>query len=201
MGTKLFVGGLPWRTDDAGLTQAFEKFGTVTEARVIYDRETGRSRGFGFVTFSTDDEAEQARAGMDGSEIEGRRVSVRQAEDRRGGGGSRSNGRGPDTFRKGRPPGGPPRDRSDRPPRGPRPPRDDHGSNHRGSGGYSDRSRRSFDNRGGSGGNTAEPAWRSAAPPAPETDDWSEDRPRRRDSWEKKKKAKKKRNRWDDDDW
>ncbi|MBX3251862.1 MAG: RNA-binding protein, partial [Myxococcales bacterium] len=51
MTTKVFVGGLSWGTDDNGLFRAFEKFGAVVEAKVIQDRDTGRSRGFGFVTF------------------------------------------------------------------------------------------------------------------------------------------------------
>jgi len=59
---KLFVGGLSWDTDDAGLRSAFEEFGEVTDAKVITDRDTGRSRGFGFVTFS---DTADAQAAMD----------------------------------------------------------------------------------------------------------------------------------------
>ena len=60
MGKKLFVGGLSWDTSDDGLRTAFEKYGSITEAKVILDRDTGRSRGFGFVSFSEDDAATKA---------------------------------------------------------------------------------------------------------------------------------------------
>nr|CAB3460982.1 unnamed protein product [Digitaria exilis] len=66
MSTKLFVGGLSWGTDDQSLKEAFSAYGEVTEARVITDRDTGRSRGFGFVNFSNSDEAKEAVAKMDG---------------------------------------------------------------------------------------------------------------------------------------
>ena len=62
MSKKLFVGGLSWDTNDSSLIQAFQGFGDVTEAKVISDRETGRSRGFGFVTFSDDSAATAATA-------------------------------------------------------------------------------------------------------------------------------------------
>ncbi|MFK7930482.1 MAG: RNA recognition motif domain-containing protein [Myxococcota bacterium] len=92
MGNKLFVGGLAWATDDHGLRAAFEEYGTVTEAKVISDRDTGRSRGFGFVTFTTDDEAQAAIAARDGSDLDGRSIRVNIAEnkprrDNRDGGG------------------------------------------------------------------------------------------------------------------
>lgn len=88
---KLFVGGLSWGTDDEGLRAAFEEFGPVTEARVIMDRETGRSRGFGFVGFDSDDDANKAQEAMDGAELDGRSIRVNPAEDKpsRGGGGGR----------------------------------------------------------------------------------------------------------------
>ncbi len=60
MSKKLFVGSLSWNTDDAGLKQAFEAFGEVTDAKVIHDRDTGRSRGFGFVTFADSSAADEA---------------------------------------------------------------------------------------------------------------------------------------------
>jgi RNA recognition motif-containing protein len=66
MSTKLFVGGLSWGTDEQTLRQAFSSFGEVTEARIITDRETGRSRGFGFVNFSNSDDAKEAVSQMDG---------------------------------------------------------------------------------------------------------------------------------------
>jgi len=92
MSKKLFVGGLSWGTTDATLRTAFEQFGEVTEARVIMDRETGRSRGFGFVTFSDNEAGTQAVAKMDGANLDGRTVRVNEAQDRErsgGGGGGR----------------------------------------------------------------------------------------------------------------
>ena len=86
MGNKVFVGGLSWNTDDNGLRQAFEKFGAVSEVRVITDRETGRSRGFGFVTFEDSNSANSAISEMDGQELDGRTIRVNEAEDRPRGG-------------------------------------------------------------------------------------------------------------------
>ncbi|MEO1269107.1 MAG: RNA-binding protein [Myxococcota bacterium] len=94
MSKKLFVGGLSWGTDDYGLRQAFETFGEVTEAKVITDRETGRSRGFGFVTFANAADAEQAMGDMDGTTLDGRTIRVNEAHDRRGGGGGGGGGGG-----------------------------------------------------------------------------------------------------------
>ena len=98
MGNNLFVGGLAWATTDDSLRESFESFGTVTEAKVIMDRETGRSRGFGFVTFETDEQAQEAIAGMDGQNLEGRTIRVNVAQPKkggRGGGGGRGGyGRG-----------------------------------------------------------------------------------------------------------
>ena len=88
---KLFVGGLSWGTTDEGLHQAFSRFGEIVEAKVITDRDTGRSRGFGFVTFAADEGAEQAIAEMDGAQLDGRTIKVNEAENqgsRRGGHGS-----------------------------------------------------------------------------------------------------------------
>ncbi|XP_066313192.1 glycine-rich RNA-binding protein 2, mitochondrial-like [Miscanthus floridulus] len=91
MSTKLYVGGLSWGVDDVKLREAFSSFGDVTEARVITDRDTGRSRGFGFVNYTNNDDANAAISGMDGKEIDGRPVRVNIANDRpagnRGGGG------------------------------------------------------------------------------------------------------------------
>ena len=84
MGKKLFVGSLSWNTTDDGLYQAFSAFGDVTEAKVITDRDTGRSRGFGFVTFSDDEAAGKAIAAMNGSELDGRTIRVDEAHDRGG---------------------------------------------------------------------------------------------------------------------
>ena len=99
MGKKLFVGGLPWSVDDEGLKEAFAPFGTVAEAKVINDRETGRSRGFGFVTYSTDAEAAKAIKEMDGFVMGARTINVNEAQERSrsgggGGGGGFSGGGG-----------------------------------------------------------------------------------------------------------
>jgi RNA recognition motif-containing protein len=87
MGNKLFVGSLAWATDSDGLRAAFEKFGEITDAVVILERDTGRSRGFGFVTFAEDSAAQDAIAGMDGQDLDGRNIRVNEAQERRGGGG------------------------------------------------------------------------------------------------------------------
>jgi len=76
MNRKLFVGGLPWATTDEGLMKAFEEFGDIEEANVVCERDTGRSRGFGFVTFSSPEDAQTAQEAMHGQEIEGRQVRV-----------------------------------------------------------------------------------------------------------------------------
>jgi len=89
MAKKLFVGGLDWNTSDQSLAQAFAEFGTVSEAKVIMDRETGRSRGFGFVTFEDNAEAAAAITGMDGQSLDGRTVRVNEAQEKTGGGGGR----------------------------------------------------------------------------------------------------------------
>jgi RNA recognition motif-containing protein len=99
MSKKLFVGGLAWKTSDDGLRQAFERFGEITEAKVITDRETGRSRGFGFITFADDESAQSAITEMDGSQLEGRTIKVNEAEQKpargpRSGGGGYGGGYG-----------------------------------------------------------------------------------------------------------
>jgi len=99
MGKKLFVGGLSWNTVDASLRAAFERFGEVVDAKVITDRETGRSRGFGFVTMADDAAAGQAVTEMDGKAIDGRTIKVSEALERaprREGGGGFGGGRGGD---------------------------------------------------------------------------------------------------------
>ena len=89
MSKKLYVGGLSWDTNEQGLREAFTQFGEVEEAAVITDRDTGRSRGFGFVTFSDDDAAGDAIRDMDGKMLDGRNIKVNEARERapRGGGG------------------------------------------------------------------------------------------------------------------
>ena len=89
MSKKLFVGSLSWDTNDEGLRNAFSPHGEISEAIVISDRDSGRSRGFGFVTFEEDEAAEKAVAALNGTELDGRtiRVDVAQAKERSGGGG------------------------------------------------------------------------------------------------------------------
>ena len=81
MSKKLFVGGLAWSITDAMLRAAFEKFGTLVEAKVIMDRETHRSRGFGFVSYTEEASAAQACEAMNGVELEGRAIRVNLADD------------------------------------------------------------------------------------------------------------------------
>jgi RNA recognition motif-containing protein len=83
MAKKLFVGNLSWNTRDESLNDAFARFGEVSEAKVIVDRQTGRSRGFGFVTFANDQSADDAMAGLDGTELDGRAIRVNVAQERR----------------------------------------------------------------------------------------------------------------------
>ena len=98
MAKKLFVGGLSWNTTEEALREAFTKFGNIDEVKVISDRETGRSRGFGFITFSDDNDAMSAIKEMDGTDLEGRSIKVNEAEEKRrapgGGGGGGGGGRG-----------------------------------------------------------------------------------------------------------
>ena len=94
MSKKLFVGSLSWDTDDHGLRSAFERFGDVTDAKVITDRDTGRSRGFGFVTLSDASAADRAISEMNGAQLDGRSINVNEAKERapRGGGGGGGGG-------------------------------------------------------------------------------------------------------------
>jgi cold-inducible RNA-binding protein len=90
MGKKLYVGNLSYDTTDSALEQMFAAFGTVASAQVIMDRDTGRSKGFGFVEMSNDQEAQAAIAGLSGKMVGGRSLTVNEAkpkEDRGGGGG------------------------------------------------------------------------------------------------------------------
>lgn len=84
MSKKLFVGGLSWGTTDETLAQAFQRFGEVTEATVVKDRDTGRSRGFGFVTFAQGDDADRALSEMNGTTLDGRTIRVDEATSSRG---------------------------------------------------------------------------------------------------------------------
>ncbi|MBR59113.1 MAG: RNA-binding protein [Myxococcales bacterium] len=89
---KLFVGGLAWATNDDNLKNHFAVHGAVSEAKVITDRETGRSRGFGFVTFEDAASASAAKEALNGSELDGRTIRVDEAVERRGGGGGGGRG-------------------------------------------------------------------------------------------------------------
>ena len=80
MSTKLFVGSLPWSVNDDSLREAFEPHGTVVSAKVITDRQTGRSRGFGFVEMSNETEANAAITALNGSELGGRSIIVSEAK-------------------------------------------------------------------------------------------------------------------------
>ena len=82
MSTKLFVGSLPWTVDDKTLQAAFEVHGTVVSAKVIKDRETGRSRGFGFVEMEDSSEAITAMKALNDSELKGRNIVVNEAKAR-----------------------------------------------------------------------------------------------------------------------
>lgn len=87
---NIFVGNLPFQTTDEDLREAFGRFGAVDSAQVIMDRETGRSRGFGFVEMPNNDEAQQAISGMNGADLGGRPLTVNEARPkapRSGGGG------------------------------------------------------------------------------------------------------------------
>jgi len=95
MSQKVYVGGLSWDTKDDELKRAFEAYGEVEEAIVIKDRMTDRSRGFGFVTFAENDAAAEAIEKMNGTELDGRTITVNEARERRsGGGGGGGRGRG-----------------------------------------------------------------------------------------------------------
>jgi len=103
--SKLFVGGLAWHTDENALRQKFEEFGAVEEAVVVKDRDTGRSRGFGFVRYGQESDADAAIAAMNNVEFDGRTIRVDKASDRGsggGGGGGFGGGRGGGGYGGGR---------------------------------------------------------------------------------------------------
>ena len=87
MGKKLYVGNLPYSVGDSDLQQMFEAHGAVQSAQVIMDRDTGRSKGFGFVEMGADAEAQAAITALHGQEIEGRALTVNEARPKEGGGG------------------------------------------------------------------------------------------------------------------
>jgi RNA recognition motif-containing protein len=97
MGKKLYVGNLTYDVTDSGLEQMFQPYGTVQSAQVIMDRDTGRSKGFGFVEMGNDNEAQAAIQAMNGKQVDGRQLTVNEAkprEDRGGGRGGSGGGRG-----------------------------------------------------------------------------------------------------------
>ena len=90
--SKLYVGGLPYSVSDSQLSGLFSGHGTVESARVITDRMTGRSKGFGFVEMSAQSEAEAAIEALNGTDLEGRNITVNEAKPRESRGGSREGG-------------------------------------------------------------------------------------------------------------
>ena len=109
MNTRLYVGNLSFNTTADGVRTAFQQFGTVSDVHLVSDRETGRSRGFAFVTMGTPEEAAKAIEGMDGKTLDGRPLRVNEAEQRQqrggggggGGGGFRGGGGGGGGYRGG----------------------------------------------------------------------------------------------------
>ena len=98
---NIFVGSLPFSLEEADLKELFEAYGEVSSVKLINDRETGRSKGFGFVEMPDDESAQQAISALNGSEVSGRTIAVSQAEERKpserksfggGGGGNRGGG-------------------------------------------------------------------------------------------------------------
>src|SRR6516225_7628899 len=92
MGRKLYVGNLAYGVDSSDLQRMFEPHGTVQSAQVIMDRDTGRSKGFGFVEMGSDEEAQAAIAALNGQEVDGRRLTVNEARPKEGGGGGGGRG-------------------------------------------------------------------------------------------------------------
>jgi len=86
MSNRIYVGNLSFQTTEASLRDAFEANGEVTEVKVITDRDTGRSRGFAFVTMANSDAAKKAIAALDGANLDGRALRVNEAEERSNGG-------------------------------------------------------------------------------------------------------------------
>jgi RNA recognition motif-containing protein len=103
MNNRLYVGNLAFHTTEDTLQQTFSTVGTVSEAKLVIDRETGRSRGFAFVSMSTDEEAQKAIEQFNGADLDGRALRVNIAEERRpgGGGGGFRGGGGGGGFRGG----------------------------------------------------------------------------------------------------
>jgi RNA recognition motif-containing protein len=89
MATKLYVGNLNYRSREEDLRDLFAAYGEVTSANIVMDRETGRSRGFGFVEFSDEEAAQSAMEALDGQDFEGRQLKVNEARPRQNAGGGR----------------------------------------------------------------------------------------------------------------
>ncbi len=94
MGSRLYVGNLSFNSDTESVRQAFSEIGEVTDVHIVMDRETGRSRGFAFVTMASDQLASEAISRLDGATLDGRALRVNEAEERKGGGGGRGFGGG-----------------------------------------------------------------------------------------------------------
>ncbi len=92
MGRRLFVGNLSYETTEMSLREIFAQAGTVAEVKVVLDRETGRPRGFGFVEMSSDNEARDAMEKLNGRDVDGRAITVNEAQERSGGGGGGGGG-------------------------------------------------------------------------------------------------------------
>jgi RNA recognition motif-containing protein len=105
MGRKLFVGNLNYQTTGDDLKELFSQFGTCESAAVMFDRATGRSRGFGFVEMSSDEEASRAATELNGKDFQGRSLNVNEARERTPGGGGPGRFRGPDRGSDWRPSG------------------------------------------------------------------------------------------------
>ena len=82
MNNKLYVGNISYQTDESGLEQAFSEFGTVKSVRIVKDRETGRSKGFGFVEMENESDAQRCIENLDGKEVVGRSIRVNIAKER-----------------------------------------------------------------------------------------------------------------------
>ncbi|XP_061363569.1 glycine-rich RNA-binding protein 7-like isoform X1 [Gastrolobium bilobum] len=98
---RCFVGGLAWATDNDALEKAFSPYGEIVESKIINDRETGRSRGFGFVTFASEQAMRDAIDGMNGQNLDGRNITVNEAQSRGGGGGGGFGGGGGGGYSRG----------------------------------------------------------------------------------------------------
>ncbi|GMI83596.1 hypothetical protein HRI_002028900 [Hibiscus trionum] len=98
---RCFVGGLAWATDDRALEEAFSTFGEIVESKIINDRDTGRSRGFGFVTFRDEKSMKDAIEGMNGQNLDGRNITVNEAQSRKSGGGGGGFGGGNGGYSRG----------------------------------------------------------------------------------------------------